>query len=188
MSSSSSSRHFYLPFIFPSMACFIRQFLRKMWVIQLAFLLFIVLGYSSPPCLYHVCMYVILLHYSHERSNISSPSFPSTTFQNFPGTSDLLSEVSKLQHHTKLCTKYSTALVSSFKTFGGEKSLLVECCLCHGNPLFNFTCTPFVICYHTTQVVEIFHILQLFFIYHNLYWGWLSRVSYYPFFAFISVP
>ena len=87
-------------------------------------LLFIVLGYSYPPCLN-----VILLHYSHERSNISSPSFSSTTFQNFPGTSDVLSEVSKFQHHTKLCIKRSTAVVSSLKTevqFTGENVFLLN--------------------------------------------------------------
>jgi len=35
------------------------------------------------------------------------------TFRNFQGISELLSEVSKLQHHTKLCPGYSTLLVSS---------------------------------------------------------------------------
>jgi hypothetical protein len=39
--------------------------------------------------------------------------FSRTTFQNFPGISDLLSEVTKFQHHTKLCSKYSSLLVSS---------------------------------------------------------------------------
>jgi hypothetical protein len=31
-------------------------------------------------------------------------------------------------------------------------------------------CTSF--CYHPTQIAEIFYILQLFLICHNLYWGW----------------
>jgi hypothetical protein len=65
-------------------------------------------GYSSPPCLS-----VILFHYSHGRSNWSSPSFSSTTMQNFPGIYDLLSEVSKFQHRTRLCSKCSALLVSS---------------------------------------------------------------------------
>jgi hypothetical protein len=34
-------------------------------------------------------------------------------FQNFPGISDLRSEVSTFQHHTKLCSKCSTILISS---------------------------------------------------------------------------
>jgi hypothetical protein len=45
-------------------------------------------------------------HFSRGRSNWSSPSFYSTTFQNFPGISELLSEVSKFQHHTQLCSKF----------------------------------------------------------------------------------
>jgi hypothetical protein len=49
-----------------------------MWPIQLAFLLFI-----SIPWLYRK-----LLHFSHDRPKWSSPSFSSTTFQNFPGISD----------------------------------------------------------------------------------------------------
>jgi hypothetical protein len=44
----------------------------------------------SPPSLY-----VILIHYLRGLSNLSSPSFSNTTFQNFPGTSDLVSEESK---------------------------------------------------------------------------------------------
>jgi hypothetical protein len=39
--------------------------------------------------------------------------FSSTTFHNFPGVSDLLSEASKFQHHIKLCPKCSSLLVSS---------------------------------------------------------------------------
>jgi hypothetical protein len=55
---------------------------------------------------------VTLPHFSHDQSNCS-PSYSSTTFQNFPGIYDLLSEVSKFQHHTMLCSKCSTSLVSS---------------------------------------------------------------------------
>jgi hypothetical protein len=38
----------------------------------------------------------------------TSPSFSSTTFQNFPVVSDLPHESSKFQHHIKLCSKCST--------------------------------------------------------------------------------
>jgi len=55
-----------------------------------------------------------LLHFSHDRSNWSSPSFSITIFQNFPGVSDLLPEASKFQHHIKLCSKCSTLLVSYY--------------------------------------------------------------------------
>ena len=56
-------------------------------------------------------LYVILLHCSHV--NWSTPSFSSTTYQNFPSISDLLSKVPMFQHHTKLYSKCSTLLVSS---------------------------------------------------------------------------
>ena len=97
------------------------------------------------------------LHFSHYRSNCSSPSFSSTTFQNIPGISDILFEVSKFQHHPKLCSKFSNLLVSPLKVvqFAGENiPLLVECCFCHGNPGFSFTCTSCFICYHNTQMFE----------------------------------
>jgi len=86
-----------LPFIFPSITCFRKQFLRKMRPIQLTFFLFTL-------CRIFLSFFTlaVLLHFSHDRSNSSSPSFSSTKFQNFPGISDLPSEVSKFQHHTKL--------------------------------------------------------------------------------------
>ena len=37
----------------------------------------------------------------------------------------------------------------------------------------------FIICCQTTPIVEIFHILQQFFICHNVYWGWLLWDSHY---------
>jgi hypothetical protein len=65
-------------------------------------------GYSSPSS-----FYVIILYFSKDQSNWSSPSFSSTTFQIFQDFSDLLSEVSNFQHRTKLCSKCSSLLVSS---------------------------------------------------------------------------
>ena len=78
------------PFIFPSITCFRRQFLRKMWPIQLAFRFLI-----SCRIFLSSLTLIILLHFSHDRSNWSSPAFSSTTFQNFPGISDLLPGASK---------------------------------------------------------------------------------------------
>ena len=66
------------PFIFPSVTCFRRQFLRKMWPIHLAFRFLI----ACRIFLAH-WLEATLLHFSHNRSNWSSPSFYSTTFQNF---------------------------------------------------------------------------------------------------------
>ena len=54
-----------------------------------------------------------LLYFSCYRSKWSFPSFHSTIFQNFAIVSDLFPEVTKLQHHTTLCTDCSTSLVSS---------------------------------------------------------------------------
>jgi hypothetical protein len=80
-----------------------------MWPIQLAFLLFIVcMIFLSSSTLCNT----VRLHFSRDQSNWS-PFFSSTTFQNFPDTSDLLSEVSTFQHHIKLHSKCSTLLVSS---------------------------------------------------------------------------
>ena len=97
-------------FILPSITCCRRQFLFKMHPIQLAFLLFIacrIFLSSMTPC--------NILHFSYDWSNWS-PSFSSNTFQNFPGISDLLSEVSKFQYQTKLCFKCGTLLASSLSS------------------------------------------------------------------------
>ena len=62
---------------FPSVTCFRRQFPRKMWPIQLAFLLLPYVRYSSPPWL------GVILRFSHERFNWLSPSSPAPHFRNF---------------------------------------------------------------------------------------------------------
>ena len=98
-----------LPSIFLLITCFGKQFLCRMWPIQLASLFFNVCRlYSSPPWLH-----IILLHFSHGQSSWSSLSFSSTTFQNLPCISDLFSEASKFQHHKKLCSRCSNLLVPS---------------------------------------------------------------------------
>jgi hypothetical protein len=53
-----------------------------------------------------------MLYYSHDWSYVSSPS-SGTTFKTFSGISDLLSDMSKFQHRTKLCSSCSTFVVSS---------------------------------------------------------------------------
>jgi hypothetical protein len=111
MSSSSCVRllsHLSIPFVFPSITCFRKQLLHMMWPIYLAFICFTLCRiFSFLPWLY-----VIYLHFLRDRSNWS-PSFCRTTFQNFLGISDLLSEVSTLRLHKKLYSKCSTSLVSS---------------------------------------------------------------------------
>ena len=91
---------------------------------------------------------------------------------------------------TKVCSEYSKLLVSSlnWSTIADEKSLHVKNCFCHGNPGYNFLCTSCIICYHATQIVEIFHILRFLF-YHNLYWGWVPwDFHHHCFSMFISIP
>ena len=74
----------------------------------------------------------------------------------------------------KAISRCST-LLSFFRKFKSsllvKSLLLVEICFCHDNPVLNFPCTSCIICYHAIQIVEIFHILQLFWMYHDLYWG-----------------
>ena len=96
------------PFVFPSTTCFRRQFLRKMWPIQLTF------RFRISRRIF-LCSLTLsnTSSFLNDTSNWSSPSFSSTTFQNFPGVSYLLPEASKFQHHTKPCSKCNILLVSS---------------------------------------------------------------------------
>jgi len=72
--------------------------------------------------------------------------------QKFPGIFGLLSEISKLQHHTKLSSKgqHFSGFVLKFEVqFASEKSLLLaECCWLSS---FNFSCTSCMICYLLTK-------------------------------------
>jgi hypothetical protein len=134
-------------FFFPSVMCFIRQFLDRMWLsFPSLFLLYV--GYSCPFWLY------VILHFSHDRSNWYSPSFSNTTFQNILDISDLLFKASKFQYHTQLPSNFSTLLFSSLNLspiFWCKIPLIFECCFYHGNPRFNFTCRlQFVSCYPNT--------------------------------------
>ena len=90
------------PFIFPSITCFRRQFLRKMWPTQLAFRFLI--SYRIFLCSLAVSNTSSFLTWSVQLI------FSSTTFQNFPGISDLLPEASKFQYNTKPCSKCSILL------------------------------------------------------------------------------
>ena len=70
------------PFVFPSITCFRRQLLRKMWPKQLAFRFLI-------SCRIFLCSLTLsnTSSFLTDRSNWSFPYFSSTTFQNFPGIS-----------------------------------------------------------------------------------------------------
>ena len=109
-------------------------------------------------------VYVTLFHFSHDRPNWP-PTLCSTTFQNFAVISDQLSEVSKFQHHIKLCSKWSILIVSSLNL----SQIIFYCSFCRGRPKFNFKCSSCITCYSAAQTAETFHILHFFFIYNNLY-------------------
>jgi hypothetical protein len=67
--SSSSFRHPYLlPSAFPSVTCFARQFLRKMWAVLLTAFIFVICMIFSL-----LWLYVILFRFSHDRSRCYSP-------------------------------------------------------------------------------------------------------------------
>jgi len=109
---SSFLRHLHLtvtsilPSIFLSISCFRSQLLHEMWPIQLAFLLCSVSRiFLSPLTLCNTSSF------SHNHCNWSSQSFSNIIFQTFEGIFSLLFELSKFQHHTKLCFKCSTLLV-----------------------------------------------------------------------------
>ena len=67
-----------------SVTCFIRQFLCKMWQFSLPSFILLCVGFSFPSWLF-----VILLYFSHVWTNWSSPSFSSTTLQNFQCISNI---------------------------------------------------------------------------------------------------
>jgi hypothetical protein len=90
--------------IFHSITRSSRQYLRKIWPIQLTFLL-LILCRTHLSSLTH-----ITLSFSRDRSSWSIPSLFSTIFQNFPGISNLVSEISKFQRHTKLRSECTTSL------------------------------------------------------------------------------
>ena len=67
-------------------------------------------------------------------------------------------------HFTSFFLKFKSNLLVK-RTF-----MLVECCFGYTIPGFNFSCTSCNISYHATKKAEIFHILQLCLIYHNVSW------------------
>ena len=152
-----------LSYIFPSTTSFRRHFLRKMWPIQLAFLLFILRRIFLSSLTQYFISHTI------GSTDLLSPS-ATPHFKIFPGIYALIYDRSTFLHHTMAYLICSTSLASP--SLPVEILLLfllpVECCCCHGNPGFNFTCTSCIIFCYVTQTVEISHILPFFLIYHNL--------------------
>ena len=147
------------------------KFLHKIWAIQVAFLFLLSVG-----CFCSSWLYVILLRFLHDRSNRPRVSFSSTTFKNIPVISDLFFEVSKFQYFINLFLKFKSNLLMKIVFF-----------LLGVSFGFNFTCASGIICYHATQIAEIFHILQLVLVDHDFYWRWLYwDVPFLTFFFFSS--
>ena len=95
--------------IFPSIMCFRRQFLRRLWLIKLAFLLFILRRIFRSLTLCNTSSFLT----RSVRADLLHPS-AAPRFKTFQSISDLLSEMSKFQHHKMLCSKCSISLVSSW--------------------------------------------------------------------------
>ena len=128
LTSSSSCLHLIClsvtsipPPIFPSITCFTRQFLCKMCSIQLVCLLCTahrIFFSSFALCETSFLTWLVQLIFS------------STTFQKLSNISDLLSEASKFQHHTKLCSSCSNLLAASLN-ISPICWWKEECCFCH---------------------------------------------------------
>ena len=71
--------------------------------------------------------------------------FSSTTFQNFQGIYDVFFQVSKLQHHIKLCLKCSISLVSSLNLSSVRLLLFLL------NAAFAVVVLHFISCVHITS-------------------------------------
>ena len=123
--------HPSFPLFFPSITCFRRQFLRKMWPIQWAFLFLLYVECTAAPWLT-----VTLPNFSHDRSNWSSPALCFKTSQvflmHFP-----VSSSSTTQSYAPNVAIYCFLPWIAVQ-FAGEKSLLVKWCFCHVNPGLNF--------------------------------------------------
>jgi len=78
------------------------------------------------------------------------PPSPKPLFKTFHIFFIYFLRCSSFQHHTKLCAKCSSSLVS---TLNSSPNMLVKIFFfCHGDLGFNFTCTSSIILYHATQI------------------------------------
>jgi len=86
--------------------CYRRQFLHAMWPIQLACLSIVPRIFLSLT----LCSASFLIRCGQPWSSLS---FCSAALENLQSVYDVLSAVSNFQHHTKLCSKCSTLIISS---------------------------------------------------------------------------
>ena len=143
-----------LPSISSSITRFRRQFLLKMWPIQLVFLLCSV----SKIILSSLTFTQYFISHTIGPTDFLQPS-PKPHFKNFPGTSDLLSKMSEFQHRTQLYSECSSLLVSSLylsQFSGGKIFLLVAFAKAFLDLISRVHPAS---CYPVTRTAEIFHIL-----------------------------
>ena len=151
--SSSSSSHllsrFSDTYIFPSLACFRRRFLRKMWPVQLAFHCCVI---QDVSLLLDFSLFIIHMIGANDSLQLS----PMTRLKKlkvflvyFPKCQVSAEQKTMLQMY------HSTSFFPlNFRSNLLVKSLLAECCFCHSNPWFNFTRISCIICYKATKTVQ----------------------------------
>jgi hypothetical protein len=162
--------------IFPSITCFRMQFLRKIWPIQLSFLIFIVCGDFLIPLT--VCNTSSLL----TRSVQLIFFILQYHITKLPQVSDPLSELSvfiAIQSYAPNVTlplNFTSNLLM-------ERAFFFGCCFCHDNQPCYVACTLCII-YHASKPLEIFHIFRLVLIHHNLHWEYFpwdpNHLSFFP--------
>ena len=144
-SSFLSSSHFCpLPYL-SSITCSRRQFLHKMWPIQLAFLCFIICRIFLSSLT--VCNSSSF--FTQSAQMIFSIPLSSTTFQNFPSISNWLFRALKFQRHTKPCSISSTLLISSLH----QPSFLMNRVFCYLNAVFAMAILNLILCVHLASLV-----------------------------------
>jgi len=142
-----------IPYTFPSITCFRRQFLHKMWPPLLPFLLFIVYriflsfltlcNTRTSSILTQSVQLILSIFLEHHTSKLSR--YFCYTFRSLEVLAPNKAML-KLQPFTNLFLNFKSNLLA--------KSLyLFKCFLFHGNPGFNYKCTSCIISNYGTQIV-----------------------------------
>ena len=161
------------------MTRFRRQFLCKMWPIQLAFLLFTV----CRTFLSSLTPFTLIPHTIGPDDRLHPP--PTPHFRTFRLFLIYFPQCPTFTPHKAVrCESSFLKLRVIIQFSGGKNLILVEFCFCHGNTTFNFTCASCVIGYHATQNIWNVPLSAAVWCQHNLYWGrlpWDCRyVSFFP--------
>ena len=124
--------------ILTSITCFRRQFLRKMWPIQLAYLTSILCRIFLS--FFSLCNWCFSSHMIGPTELLHPSSTTFQTFQVFLIYFPKCPCFSTIQSYAALQMWHITSILFKFKSnLLVKESFLVECCFCHGNPGFNYT-------------------------------------------------